>query len=559
MLRHCSGDGRKRERERDAPRVSKSPKITEHGGSSPEVSPALDGRPKAIFILEGAAVKKTLVKRKWRILSSEENADILRRQKKNLDDYRPEILFEALRGIHDSPLYKAGMVGAIYVKIKDGALFEVKTHVRLPRTLKRFCGIMLELLEKSCVCTKDTHETLLRVIKEPVNQYIPANSRIIGGLSYNSEKVVNIEDYVSAASDDLNLVFVVGVMVRGEVDKQYADDYISVVYLESTDFTTSPPSVSSYSTVPTLLPLPQTFLMFDPRHFRAISFFVVVIEESERISAESNTVYQCQRCVWAGRVNTGTFSGRQVSSRPALMAKRNQELKRKAGDGNVNGEGDLTTKRRQNSLVLQPCSGKELEHVVGYTKDSEERQEYILDPVELEMQKKVDELPGIPLVPSNHNKEPGVIFVLEKASLVPAYVGRKYQILNPDEQAEFLLKKKLNPYDYRPDIIHEIIGGEAGVGGGSIGVYRQSQSGVTAEVSIKARGRGGKLLRLVENPVSKHLPVSSHKIGLSVNSRRAVPLRDYFNTISNDITLVFVVGAMAHGKIDSDYTDDFIS
>ncbi|KAK2985393.1 hypothetical protein RJ640_006851 [Escallonia rubra] len=199
MLRHCSGDGRKREREREAPRVSKSPKITEHGGSSPEVSPAPDGKPKAIFILDGAAVKKTLVKKqvlaaenKWRILSSEENADILRRQKKNLDDYRPDILFEALRGIHDSPLYKAGMVGAIYVKIKDGALFEVKTHVRLPRTLKRFCGIMC--------------------------------------LSYNSEKVVNIEDYVSAANDDLNLVFVVGVMVHGEVDKQYADDYISAIY-----------------------------------------------------------------------------------------------------------------------------------------------------------------------------------------------------------------------------------------------------------------------------------------------------------------------------------------
>ncbi|KAK2989307.1 hypothetical protein RJ640_006040 [Escallonia rubra] len=359
MLRHCSGDGRKREREREAPRVSKSPKIAEHGGSSPEVSPAPDGRPKAIFILD--------VKKKWRILSSEENADILRR---------------------------------------------------------------------------------------------------------------------------------------------------------------------------------------------------------------------------------------------------------------VSGEGDLTTKRRQNCLVLQPCSGKALEHEVGDTKDSEERQDYMLDPVDLEMQKKVDELPGIPLVPSNHNKEPGVIFVLEKASLVPAYVGRKYQILNPDEHAEFLRKKKLNPYDYRPDIIHEaLVGvtkdnemrydllccevrfgrslGEAGDGGGSIGVYKQSQrlcmagrvqavyvhtdQGVLIKVepnaqipktlgpfcammsellqkfSIKANGRGGKLLRLVENPVSKHLPVSSHKIGLSVSSRRAVPLRDYVNTISNDVTLVFVVGAMAHGKIDSDYTDDFIS
>ncbi|XP_027109742.1 uncharacterized protein [Coffea arabica] len=65
--------------------------------------------------------------------------------------------------------------------------------------------------------------------------------------------------------------------------------------------------------------------------------------------------------------------------------------------------------------------------------------------------------PGIPLAPSIKNSKPGVIFVLEKASLVPAYVWTTYEILNPDKHADFMRKKNMNPYNYRPDIIHEVL------------------------------------------------------------------------------------------------------
>lgn len=37
------------------------------------------------------------------------------------------------------------------------------------------------------------------------------------------------------------------------------------------------------------------------------------------------------------------------------------------------------------------------------------------------------------------------------------------------------------------------------------------------KLSIKAKGKGGKLLRLVENPVTQYLPVNSLKIGESGN------------------------------------------
>lgn len=87
------------------------------------------------------------------------------------------------------------------------------------------------------------------------------------------------------------------------------------------------------------------------------------------------------------------------------------------------------------------------------------------------------------------------------------------------------------------------------------------------KLSIKARGKGEKLLRLVENPVTKYLPLNSHiigeplklyvyihslwnylndmkqwcSLGLSFSSKKAVRIRDYIGNISNDQSLVFVV------------------
>ncbi|XP_057737619.1 uncharacterized protein LOC130954854 [Arachis stenosperma] len=196
-------------------------------------------------------------------------------------------------------------------------------------------------------------------------------------------------------------------------------------------------------------------------------------------------------------------------------------------------------------------------------------------------------LAGIPVSPCYPDSKGGVYFVLEKASLVAAYVGKRYQILNPDEHANFLRRKNKNPYDYRPDIVHEallqIMGSRLCMAGRLRGVFIRTDEGILIRVepntqipktlgsfcnmmaellqkfSIKSKGKRGKLLRLIENPVTQHLPVNSRKIGLSVSSPKAVQINDYLAAANQDENLVFVVGAMAHGKIDAEYVDDFIS
>ncbi|KAG1327708.1 putative ribosomal RNA small subunit methyltransferase nep-1 [Cocos nucifera] len=157
---------------------------------------------------------------RWKILNSEEDDDFLQKQKKNPDDYMPDIVFKALREILDGPLNKAGMVRSVYVKVDKGVLFEIRPHVRIPRTL--------ELLQKSRVCSTNG-EILLHVLEEPVTCHLPINSCVIG-LCYHSKKLVDLVDYVSAASDDLQLVFVVGAMLHGSIRKEYTDDLIADVF-----------------------------------------------------------------------------------------------------------------------------------------------------------------------------------------------------------------------------------------------------------------------------------------------------------------------------------------
>ncbi|KNA13280.1 hypothetical protein SOVF_118180 [Spinacia oleracea] len=181
----------------------------------------------------------------------------------------------------------------------------------------------------------------------------------------------------------------------------------------------------------------------------------------------------------------------------------------------------------------------------------------------------------------------GVTFVLEKASLTLANIGKRYQILNSNEHAGYLRKKKMDPYKYRPDIVHEalndIMNSRLSKGGRLKAVYIRTEDGVLIKVepyakipsdlesfcsmmaellqtlSIKAKGNRKKLLRVVANPVTKYLPPSSPKIGLSFSSEKAVELREHVSGINRDEDVVFVVGVMAHGKIECDYIEDLVS
>ncbi|KAI3756264.1 hypothetical protein L1987_56083 [Smallanthus sonchifolius] len=183
--------------------------------------------PGVVFILEKASLEVAKVGKTYQLLNSEDHAHFLRKNNRNPAEYRPDISHQAILNILDSPLNKAGKLRALYVRTEKGVLIEIKPHVRIPRTFKRFAGIMLQLLQKLSISAVGKREKLLRVIKNPVTQYLPVNSRKIG-FSHSSEKLVDMHDYVATLDKDATLVFVVGAMAHGKIENDFIEDFISI-------------------------------------------------------------------------------------------------------------------------------------------------------------------------------------------------------------------------------------------------------------------------------------------------------------------------------------------
>jgi len=107
-------------------------------------------------------------------------------------------------------------------------LIEVSPSVRIPRTFKRFAGLMVQLLHRLSIRSTNSQEKLLRVIKNPITDHLPPNCRKVT-LSFDAD-VVRVRDYIDSVGDDESICVFVGAMARGPdtfADK-YVDEKISI-------------------------------------------------------------------------------------------------------------------------------------------------------------------------------------------------------------------------------------------------------------------------------------------------------------------------------------------
>ena len=65
--------------------------------------------------------------------------------------------------------------------------------------------------------------------------------------------------------------------------------------------------------------------------------------------------------------------------------------------------------------------------------------------------------------------------------------------------------------------------------------------------SVRSAEGNVKLLKIIKNPVTDHLPIGCRKIGASYDSTNLVKPTELVP--DDDKPLVIVVGAMAHGKV----------
>jgi rRNA small subunit pseudouridine methyltransferase Nep1 len=121
----------------------------------------------------------------------------------------------------DSPVNKAGLL-QIYIATAKGVLIEVSPTVRIPRTFKRFAGLMVQLLHRLSIRSTNSQEKLLKVIKNPITDHLPPNCRKIT-LSFDAP-VVKVREYMEALKPDESICVFVGAMAKGS--DNFADEFV---------------------------------------------------------------------------------------------------------------------------------------------------------------------------------------------------------------------------------------------------------------------------------------------------------------------------------------------
>ncbi|KAI3463647.1 hypothetical protein Pfo_020310 [Paulownia fortunei] len=139
----------------------------------------------------------------------------------------------------------------------------------------------------------------------------------------------------------------------------------------------------------------------------------------------------------------------------------------------------------------------------------------------------IDEMPGIPIVPVD-------------------------TVLTSMLHANYLLRNKQNPADYRHDIafqaIQTILDSSVNKSRRLKALYVRTQQGLLLEIKSHARmpstyKRFSGLMGEVKNfaAVTQYLPINCRKIGFSHSSEKLVDMYDYVGIINNELDLVFVV------------------
>ncbi|KAA1476721.1 Nep1-domain-containing protein [Dentipellis sp. KUC8613] len=158
---------------------------------------------------------------KYALLNCDDHQGILAKTGRDIADARPDITHQCLLTLLDSPLNKAGLL-QVYIHTAKNTLIEVNPHVRIPRTFKRFSGLMVQLLHKLSIRGVNGPEKLLKVIKNPVTDHLPANTHKIT-LSGDAP-TIRLSKYLPTIPETHHIAVFVGAMARGRDD--FADSLV---------------------------------------------------------------------------------------------------------------------------------------------------------------------------------------------------------------------------------------------------------------------------------------------------------------------------------------------
>jgi len=184
------------------------------------------GGKRVIVFLDQASLETVKTAKGYELLSCDDHRHLHKKFKRNPADSRPDICHQSLLALLDSPLNKAGLL-QIYLRTTKNVLIEIHPTLRIPRTIKRFNGLMVQLLHKLKIRAVNGPHVLMKVIKNPVTQHLPAGSRKY--VTSCKGKIVNMHDFVKTLPQDEPVVFAFGQMSHGTIenDTPWTEDCIS--------------------------------------------------------------------------------------------------------------------------------------------------------------------------------------------------------------------------------------------------------------------------------------------------------------------------------------------
>tara|TARA_B110000208_G_C11719487_1_gene412265 strand:- start:481 stop:1338 length:858 start_codon:yes stop_codon:yes gene_type:complete len=185
----------------------------------PKTKAGLHKGKRLILFLDNAKLETIKTSHGYALLNCDDHRHLHKRYKRDPADSRPDICHQSLLACLDSPLNKAGLL-QIYIRTAKNVLIEVHPSLRIPRTIKRFSGLMVQLLHKLKIRAVDGPDTLLRVIKNPIEAHLPAGCKKF--VTSNKGRLVNPHKLVKVLPTDAPVVIAFGQMSHGTIENDPA-------------------------------------------------------------------------------------------------------------------------------------------------------------------------------------------------------------------------------------------------------------------------------------------------------------------------------------------------
>ena len=197
---------------------------------------SLKSKQKIIVLLDQARLETVKNKRGiFELLNCDDHRDLCKKKlKRDPKEFRPDIAHQELLALIDSPLNKAGCL-QVYMRTNNNVLIEINPSIRIPRTYKRFSGLIVQLLHKMKIKAGNTSETLMKVIKNPFSQHLPPGTRVYGmscgGTLYSPNGLATALIPPEPTTELPPVCFIIGAMAAGHItveDHPYIEKMISV-------------------------------------------------------------------------------------------------------------------------------------------------------------------------------------------------------------------------------------------------------------------------------------------------------------------------------------------